>query len=348
MSDLRAGAESPRRNGARRRPRFGSVDLEEIQAELLRPFAAEAVEFIVQATFGGPPQRPTRALVVPYLQKVAVTERLDGVVGPAGWEAIYTPVGADALLCRLELCGLARESHGQGRDRWSQEANALKRAAREFGLGRYLTKMRPVICPIGQGPEQVQRRGRGHVVPEGLVAVLRAGYLRRVERTYVALYGEIVSVEGLEGASGEEGELSAAEQRGEPAAGNGSVPTMVAETSGPGTDRGSVGAPAAAVAAVREAYKGAGLTKRHAEAISGLLFGQRIYERLDSVPALELAGQLRRIGGARISRKRLERCLEAAKEEPEREAAAERFRGWVGEELTKGNGGQAADAEPGA
>jgi hypothetical protein len=207
VSDLRAGAESPRRNGARRRPRFGWADLEEIQAELLRPFAAEAIEFMVQATLGGSRERPTRALVVPYLQKVAVTERLDQVVGPAGWQATYTPVGSDALLCRLELCGLVRESHGQGRDRWAQEANALKRAARELGLGRYLTKMRPALCAIGEAADQVKRRGRGYyVVPDELVATLREGYLLRVRATYVELYGEIVSVEGLEGASGEEGE----------------------------------------------------------------------------------------------------------------------------------------------
>ena len=149
MTDLKTGAEGSRRNGARRRSRFGSPDFEEVQVELLRPFAAEAVEFMAQATFGGSPQRPSRALVVPYLQKVAVTERLDRVVGPAGWQATYTAVDADSVLCRLELCGLVRESHGQGRDRWSQEANAFKRAAREFGLGRYLTKMSPVGCPIG-------------------------------------------------------------------------------------------------------------------------------------------------------------------------------------------------------
>jgi hypothetical protein len=67
------GAERPQRNGARRRSRFGSVDLAEIQAELLRPFGADAVDFMVQATVGGSDGRPERALVVPYLQKVAVT-----------------------------------------------------------------------------------------------------------------------------------------------------------------------------------------------------------------------------------------------------------------------------------
>jgi hypothetical protein len=207
MTDASASEQSFRRNGVLRRPHFGSPDLELIQAELLRPFAAEAVEFMVQATVGGGNGRPERALVVPYLQKVAVSERLDLVVGPGGWQATYTPVGAEALLCRLELCGFVRESHGQGRDRWAQEANALKRAAREFGLGRYLTKMRPVLCAIGNGPTQVQRRGRGYyVVPDELVATLREGYLLRVRATYVELYGEIVSVEGLEGAAGEEGE----------------------------------------------------------------------------------------------------------------------------------------------
>ena len=87
---------------------------------------------------------------------------------------------------------------------------------------------------------------------------------------------------------------------------------------------------------MRKAYQGAGLTKRHAESISGLLFGQRIYERLASEPALELAGDLRRIERAGITRERLERCLDAAGEEPERERAAERFRAWVEAELPEG------------
>ena len=216
MTEVKTGPNGSEPSGARTLPRESSTDLSQIQRELLRPLGAEAVEFMVQATFGGAGGQATKALVVPYLQKVAVGERLDQVAGPAGWQATYTPVGDEAVLCRLELCGSVRESHGQGRDRWSQEANAFKRAAREFGLGRYLTKMRPVAVGIGDGPAQVRRRGRGHYVPDSLVAGLRVGYLRRVERTYVALYGAIVSFEGIEGAGAEEGELPSDPGRGKP------------------------------------------------------------------------------------------------------------------------------------
>jgi hypothetical protein len=155
---------------------------------LRAPFAPDAVSFMVQAQWSKGP-RPSGGLVVPYLDVTTVEDRLDTVIGPERWAVSFQALDPTTLLATLELFGVSKEAVGQGRDRWAQEANAFKRAARKFEVGRYLYKMHTLSLKVGSGADQLRVKDGRCLVDERLAARLREGYRRRLEATYVALYG---------------------------------------------------------------------------------------------------------------------------------------------------------------
>jgi hypothetical protein len=121
-------------------------DLEAIREALAAPFEPHEVRFMPWAVRG------TRALALPYVDVRVVEDRLDRVLGAAGWQDAYRFVGGGLVLCRLRcfLGGrwLARSDvgcgGGQGRegDRYKAAVgDALRRAAVKFGVGRYLYRL---------------------------------------------------------------------------------------------------------------------------------------------------------------------------------------------------------------
>lgn len=82
-----------------------------------------------------------------YITARTVMNRLDEVLGPENWTAEYTPFGAPgSVLCRLVVllpdgakavkCDVGQP--GDGEDDKSAVSDALKRAAVQLGVGRYL------------------------------------------------------------------------------------------------------------------------------------------------------------------------------------------------------------------
>ena len=97
------------------------------------------------------------AAVFPYVDVTAIQDRLDLVVGPDRWSHEVSAIDGVTLGCRLRLYEVAHSEIGQGTDRWSQSANAFKRCARHFGIGRYLTQLPAVRLKLGRGdPGQLQ------------------------------------------------------------------------------------------------------------------------------------------------------------------------------------------------
>lgn len=120
-----------------------------LHTSLARPFIDIDLEWKVQ-TCGKSQNGRIWALVVPYLSARAIQNRLDETVGPANWKNRYDPImkGTDVAgwLCYLAIRGADGEwvEKCDGADLTDIEAikgglsNALKRAAVQWGMGRYL------------------------------------------------------------------------------------------------------------------------------------------------------------------------------------------------------------------
>jgi len=121
------------------------------ETELTRlrdPFAPEDIEWRVQ-TAGEKNGKPW-ARVLAYVTNRAIMDRLDEVVGPADWQNVYREGPAGGVICGLSV----RVARADGTSEWVTKwdgaensdvepvkgglSNSMKRAAVQWGLGRYL------------------------------------------------------------------------------------------------------------------------------------------------------------------------------------------------------------------
>jgi hypothetical protein len=130
--------------------------IKEFVAALEVPFDASQIEWrVMNTTKNG---QPARGQVVPYADQRAYTDRLNALFTPASWTRRYTihtsanfergqekkTVAKVLVSCELTIFGLG--SHSATGEEFADdpnaltaaEAQALKRAAVCFGLGRYL------------------------------------------------------------------------------------------------------------------------------------------------------------------------------------------------------------------
>ena len=135
--------------------RFSAEQIKELVAALEVPFDPSQIEWRVMNTTKS---QPLRGQVVPYADQRAYTDRLNALFTPAGWTRKYVihtsanfersgdqKIVAKVLVtCELTIFGLG--SHSATGEEWaddsnagtSAEAQAFKRSASCFGLGRYL------------------------------------------------------------------------------------------------------------------------------------------------------------------------------------------------------------------
>lgn len=116
-----------------------SNDLGQMLDQLRQPFHPSQVQWLPGAVKG------ERALAIAYADLRAYMNRLDEVCGD-DWSVAYEPWGADRIICRMTIGGVMRSSTGETTNESEKseiggtvaEAQAFKRAAAMFGLGRYL------------------------------------------------------------------------------------------------------------------------------------------------------------------------------------------------------------------
>lgn len=119
---------------------------EEIMAALALPFNTAEIKFR-PATVSG-----NRALALHYVDARVVMDRLDDVLGAAGWQDEYEFLPDGCAVCRLRIkigdewvmkmdVGGQSEQSDEGDRRKSAISDALKRAAVKFGIGRYLYRL---------------------------------------------------------------------------------------------------------------------------------------------------------------------------------------------------------------
>ena len=169
-----------------------SQKVEELFKELEVPFDPSVIEWRVTNTT----KDKTRGQVIPYADQRAYTDRLNGLVTPAGWTrkyAIHTSAnfqrGNDQRIvakifvtCELTIFGLG--SHSATGEEWadddnagtSAEAQAFKRACSCFGLGRYLYHFSGVWVDLDERkrPKSIPRLF-GWATPQGWRQGLRPG-----------------------------------------------------------------------------------------------------------------------------------------------------------------------------
>lgn len=119
---------------------------EEIQEALAAPFPPERLGWKPQSVSGN------RALAICYIDARDVQDRLDEVLGIAGWQDRYTVLPGGNVMCELSLrvggewlakCDVGGES--DQKDAGDREkaafSDALKRAAVKWGIARYIYRL---------------------------------------------------------------------------------------------------------------------------------------------------------------------------------------------------------------
>lgn len=117
-----------------------------ITEALATPFDHTEVKFKPQSVKGN------RALALAYVDARVIEDRLDDVLGVAGWQDEYETLADGSVVCRLRLkidgewvtkmdVGSPSEQPDGGDRMKAAFSDALKRAAVKFGIGRYLYRL---------------------------------------------------------------------------------------------------------------------------------------------------------------------------------------------------------------
>jgi hypothetical protein len=124
----------------------------ELEKKLREPFDPENVEWRVNHVTEKNGQK--KAMVVAYVQNRAIQERLDEVFGVCGWQNQYKEMH-DGIICGITATINGKDiTKWDGADRTSFEAtkgglsNSMKRAASQWGIGRYLYNLEAQWCII--------------------------------------------------------------------------------------------------------------------------------------------------------------------------------------------------------
>lgn len=135
------------------------MDLKTIKIQLSAPFAAADIEWRIQS------QKEGRAMAVPYVDNRAIQNRLDETVGPENWKNEFTPWhSADGGKTSAQLCGIS--IYCEDRHEWITKydgaedsdiepikgglSDSMKRAAVQWGIGRFLYQMDFVWVDVEQ------------------------------------------------------------------------------------------------------------------------------------------------------------------------------------------------------
>ena len=125
------------------------VDFEALKV----PFSPSDIEWRVSR--GGVKNGKPWAIVLAYVTNRAIQDRLDSVAGPANWKNEYTSAPDGGI-----LCGLSIKIDGEWVTKWDGAENtqveavkgglsgAMKRAAVQWGIGRYLYNLTETFVDI--------------------------------------------------------------------------------------------------------------------------------------------------------------------------------------------------------
>lgn len=121
-------------------------ELIEIQKELKAPFGYADIEWRIARV--GQSDKGPWAHVLAYVTNRAIQDRLDDVFGPLGWENEYRPGPNGGIVCGISVfCDGRPVTKWDGADNTQVESvkgglsDSMKRAAVQWGIGRYLYRL---------------------------------------------------------------------------------------------------------------------------------------------------------------------------------------------------------------
>jgi hypothetical protein len=128
-----------------------SADVESVTVALAAPFDAALIRWKPGAVSGN------RALALAYVDCRVIQDRLDVVLGVAGWQDSYKVLADGSVMCRLrcyiggqwitktDVGGQSEQPDGGDRVK-AAVSDALKRTAVKLGVGRYLYRLPAQWC----------------------------------------------------------------------------------------------------------------------------------------------------------------------------------------------------------
>ncbi len=155
---------------------------QELTKKLTAPFEAKDVEWRIQQTT----QDKSRGLAVAFITSRAIQRRLDETVGPFHWKTEFSPwhqIGNGSQLCALSIYDEERKewvTKTDGAENSDIEpvkgglSDSFKRAAVQWGIGRYLYSMGALWV-------DVEQRGKNCYITESGRKTLDARYAQMLQ-----------------------------------------------------------------------------------------------------------------------------------------------------------------------
>ncbi len=141
-------------------------------------------------------KRTNKGLAAAYITNRAIMDRLDEVVGPENWRNEYRPGPNGGVVCGLSICVDRGTDQGEwvtkwdGADNTEVEAikgglsNAMRRAAVQWGVGRYLYDLPQQWVPVDDFKQfKVTPRVPDRFLPPRAQPVQRSQPAQRPQRT---------------------------------------------------------------------------------------------------------------------------------------------------------------------
>jgi hypothetical protein len=174
--------------------------------DLRRPFEGRAIKWKVQTQFGQRDQEPTGAMIVAYIDRGLVIDRLNVVV-PHLWSAETIVLEQGHALCKLTIDGITREDVGEGGTLKARYSDALKRVAVHFGIGVSLARVPKSRLWVKDGGLKTFQgsNGKWHLdFTEQGIAYLRERYQKWLIEVGTAAFGDPLSHGDLGDAQGDD------------------------------------------------------------------------------------------------------------------------------------------------
>lgn len=131
---------------------------EEVMSALQAPFSSSDIEWRV--SHSGASNGKPWAMVLAYVTNRAIQNRLDEVFGPAGWKNNYEDFKEGIICtisCLIEGQWIAKSDGAEQTDFEALKgglSNAMKRAAVQWGIGRYLYKLDAMFVDVFKDKRQ--------------------------------------------------------------------------------------------------------------------------------------------------------------------------------------------------
>ena len=138
---------------------------------LREPFAPGDIEWRVQQA--GEKNGKPWARVLAYVTNRAIMDRLDEVVGPGNWRNEFREGPAGGVVCGLSILVTRADGSSEWVTKWDGAentdvepvkgglSNAMKRAAVQWGMGRYLYGLEEGWAKIHEGGEHFAKTKEG-------------------------------------------------------------------------------------------------------------------------------------------------------------------------------------------